>query len=328
MSANYSVERVFFDVRAALPPSVEARVVTARYESRGVWMRLLNMIQAAFSQGEVNHITGDVHYLALLLKPSRTLLTVLDCVSLERLWGWRRDLLFFFWYWLPVRCCRLVSVISESTKRELLHYVRTSPSKIRVVHCPVGSAFKPNLQDFYAAAPRILQVGAGHNKNLCRVAEALQGIPCYLRVVGRLSEEQRLSLHANHIEYSSVDNISDEQLVQEYRDCDMVVFVSTYEGFGLPILEAQATGRPVVTSNTYSMPEVAGDAACMVDPLDVQDIRRGIVRVIQDHTYREGLVQRGLSNVEHFRPEAIAAQYVALYEEILSMHGKPGRAKA
>ena len=317
MPSNFSVERVFASVRAALPPSVEPRIVIARFESRGLCRRLCNMIQAALSQGHVNHITGDVHYLALLLRPSRTLLTVLDCVSLERLQGWRRVVLLYLWYWLPVKRCRLVSVISESTKRELLHYVRCSPSKIRVVHCPVDDAFEPYPTAFCNAAPRILQVGTGHNKNLHRVAVALRGIPCHLRIVGRLSEGQCHALRTNQIEYSSAIGVSDEQMVQEYRDCDMVVFASTYEGFGLPILEAQAIGRPVVTSNVYSMPEVASDGAYFVDPFSIESIRMGIRRVIDDEACRDELTQRGFRNVERFRPERIAAAYARLYREIL-----------
>ena len=70
----------------------------------------------------------------------------------------------------------------------------------------------------------------------------------------------------------------------------MLTFVSTYEGFGLPILESQATGRPVVTSNVSSMPEVAGDAACLVNPYDADSIREGILRVINDDAYRKDLM--------------------------------------
>ncbi len=98
----------------------------------------------------------------------------------------------------------------------------------------------------------------------------------------------------------------------------MLVFASTYEGFGLPIVEAQATGRPVVTSDTLSMPEVAGDAACLVDPFNVESIRNGILKVIQDTGYREQLVQNGLKNVERFKPESVAMQYLALYRELVN----------
>jgi glycosyltransferase involved in cell wall biosynthesis len=97
----------------------------------------------------------------------------------------------------------------------------------------------------------------------------------------------------------------------------MVVFVSTYEGFGLPIVEANATGRPVITSNICSMPEIAGSAACLVDPSDCSSIRQGILRVMNDDGYRAGLVAMGFDNVKRFRASLIAAQYAELYHDIL-----------
>ena len=97
----------------------------------------------------------------------------------------------------------------------------------------------------------------------------------------------------------------------------MVVFTSTYEGFGLPILEAQATGRPVVTSDLCSMPEVAGKSACLVDPYDENSIRSCIMQIIEDTAYREWLVDEGLRNVEKYQPKEIARRYFTLYREIL-----------
>ena len=187
-----------------------------------------------------------------------------------------------------------MSVISESVKKDLLRHVKVEPRKVRVVHDPVSTDFQPVAREFNAAKPFVLQVGTGSNKNVERVAQALQGIPCHLRIIGNLDEEQLKVLRQCGAEYSSVSNISDTQVVDEYRQCDMLVFASTYEGFGLPIVEAQATGRPVVTSNILSMPEVGGDAACLVDAFDVASIRDGILKVINNSTYREELVRLGV----------------------------------
>lgn len=316
--ANYSIERLFDSVRNALPPEVQYKVAISKFPSRGFWKRIYNIIEAVFRQGDVNHITGDVHYLAFLLRKKKTLLTIHDLVSVERLKGLRKALFLLMWYWLPVKRSAVISVISESTKKELLRYLKCDPNKIRVVYNCLPGDFRPVPKDFNIKKPVILQIGTGKNKNLLRIAEALLGIPCHLRIVGELSHDQLFYLQKFDIEYSSMHNISNEQVLKEYQDCDMLVFVSTYEGFGLPILEAQSTGRPVVTSNIMSMPEVAGDAACFVDPFNVQSIRVGILRVIQNTEYRQTLIQNGLKNVKRFRPQTVAMQYFELYKELLN----------
>lgn len=316
-TANFSIERLFADVRRALPANVQARVAISRFPSSGIWRRTYNVLEAAFRQGDVNHITGDVHFLAYLLRGSRTLLTITDLVSMHRLSGWRKGCLLFLWYWLPVRRAALISVISESTRQELLRYVRVDPRRIRVVYCPVSDAFQPSAKAFANDRPVILQLGTGRNKNVEGVAQALKGLPCVLRIIGRLSESQTRVLRDCGIAYSAAAAIPDAQIVEEFRACDLLVFASTYEGFGMPIIEAQATGRPVVTSNLLSMPEVAGGAACLVDPYDPRSIRAGIEQVVHNREYREALVVGGFRNIERFRPAAIAEQYVAIYRELV-----------
>jgi glycosyltransferase involved in cell wall biosynthesis len=312
-AGQLSIERVFASVRASLPSEVNCRVVVSRFASRGVWRRLYNMIEAAFNQSDVNHVTGDVHFLSLLLHRRKTLLTILDCVSLERLKGVRRAIFRLLWYTLPISRSAVVSVISESTKTELLRYVRCPAEKIRVISPCISADFTAEPKAFNVSCPRILQVGTGANKNLARVAKALAGVSCELLVVGRMSSEQEKTLRGFRINYRSLGELGDEEMIRAYRSCDMLVFASTYEGFGLPILEANTVGRPVVTSDVLSMPEVAGDAACLVDPFDPESIRSGVLRVINDANYRELLIQEGYANAKRFSACAIAQQYAELY---------------
>jgi len=313
---NFSIERVFDDIRKALPNNIKYKIAISSYDSRGIWARVYNIIEAVFQQSDLNHIAGDVHYLALLLKKKRTILTVTDCGPLEQLKGLKKLLFYLFWFWLPEKRASLISVISEATKQELLRHLNCNPNKIKVIYCTISDIFKPFPKIFNAIKPIILQVGVTKNKNIPRLAAALKGIHCNLRIVGKLSKEQMLALNSYDVNFSVIANISDVELSKEYQRCDMVVFVSTYEGFGLPIIEANAVGRPVVTSNILSMPEVARDAACLVNPFDVESIRAGVLRVIQDAAYREQLVQNGFNNVERFRPHAIADQYVELYKKL------------
>jgi glycosyltransferase involved in cell wall biosynthesis len=260
-----------------------------------------------------------VHYLALGLKRRRTLLTIHDCVSLERLRGLKRAVFRWFWYSLPVRRAALVSVVSESTRRELLRHVKCDPAKVRVVPNCVSSDFLRHDKPFNCSKPVVLHVGTGANKNLERAIEALAGIVCHLKIIGQLNSEQRAALGRHHVEFSNLVRATDAEVVKAYQASDLLLFASTYEGFGLPIVEANATGRPVVTSNLLSMPEVTGEAACMVDPFDVASIRAGVVRVIEGAEYRQALVAAGFENVRRFEPRTIAAQYAALYSEIASV---------
>ncbi len=316
MAGHVSIERLFAGIRRAMPAGVDCSVRVCPRFSKGVWPRLVNMLDAARHQAQINHITGDVHYIAIALRKRRTLLTIHDCVVLERMRGLRRAVFKWLWFTLPIRRAGLVSVISEATRRELLRHVACDAAKIRVVPNCVDDSFEACLKAFNAVEPEILHLGTASNKNLERLILALAGLPCRLNILGRLSAEQTALLERSGIRHTNAPAVTDAELVAAFQRCDMVAFVSTGEGFGLPIVEAQATGRPVVTSNISSMPEVAGDGACLVDPFDVAAIRAGILKVWHETEYRERLVAAGFENVKHFSARAVAAQYAALYEEI------------
>ena len=312
----FSMERTFSAIRQALPGWVDCRLVVSRYDSRGLLGRIYNIFEAVRKQRGINHITGDTTYLGLLLRKNRTILTIHDCASIHRLKGWRLFFYRVFWLWLPVRRCMFVTVISENTRREVMRYAGCPEEKIRVVPDAVGEEFRPTPQAFRQEAPRILQVGAQAHKNLGRVAAALRGIPCELHVVGHLSEEDRRALDASGVRYRVSHDLTDEQMLRAYQESDLVIFASTYEGFGMPIIEANAVGRPLVTSALPPMSDVAGNAAALVDPYDPASIREGVLRVIEDPAYRAQLVENGLCNAARYRAEAVAAQYAALYLQL------------
>jgi glycosyltransferase involved in cell wall biosynthesis len=309
----YSLKRTCEDLQAHLPVDIRVSTCTSRFLSRGLFGRLYDIVRARFHQGDVNHITGDAHFLTYLLNRRRTILTILDCVMLERLHGFKRWLFWLLWFWLPEKRCASITVISEATRKQVLRHLRCDPDKVRVIYCNVSEEFKEAPLQFNVSRPRLLQVGTAVNKNLERVAAALQGLDCEIAIIGRLSVAQIVTLERHGVSYENFVDLSREAVVEQYQRCDMMIFASIYEGFGLPIVEANAVGRPVVTSNIWSMPEVAGGAACLVDPFDVASIRAGICRVIGDSVYREHLVKKGLENVKRFHIENIARQYAQLY---------------
>jgi glycosyltransferase involved in cell wall biosynthesis len=319
LEGMFSLEHLFSDIRGIAQPDLSIDVYESSFTSKGIWRRALNIIEAVFRQGDINHITGDVHYLSYLLFRNRTILTILDCVSLERLSGIKYWILWLLWYWVPLQRAGAITVISESTKKELLKYVRCNPDRIQVIHCCVSNIFLATDHIFNKTCPAILQIGTGaHNKNVERVARALRGIRCRWIIVGPLSEDQSAIIEECGIDYENYTNLNEKEMFLMYQHTDILVFASTYEGFGLPIIEANAVGRPVVTSALYSMPEVAGNAACFVDPYSVNSIRNGILKVINEPEYRAELVKAGFDNVKRFRVNLIAEQYANLYRNMQS----------
>jgi glycosyltransferase involved in cell wall biosynthesis len=316
LSNHYSLEEYFSVVRGLLPRVIETRVATSRFGSRGVWRRIYNAAEAVPRQGDINHVTGDAQYLTLVLGPRRTILTIADCGFEQRPAGLRREMVRLLWYTLPVRRATAVTVISEFTRQRLLATVPCDASKVRVIPVCISPAFKPAPRREWPARPTVLQIGTAPNKNLDRLGAAVAGLDCRLRVIGDLSESQRQALAAHRVEYTAASHLTLDQMVDEYRQADLVTLPSTYEGFGMPIVEANAVGRPVLTSQVASMPEVAGDAAVLVDPSSVESIRDGLRRLFADVSLRDSLVARGFANAQRFDRAAIARAFARLYGEV------------
>ena len=163
----------------------------------------------------------------------------------------------------------------------------------------------------------MLFVGSTPNKNLERLIQAIEGITLRLEIVGQLSDEQQALLKKCHIDFHRSSGLGPEALLEKYIQCDLLAFPSTYEGFGLPIIEAQAIGRPVLTSNMAPMNEVSGSAACLVDPYSIDSIRAGVLKILNDGDYRNSIIVQGLDNAARYSLEKVADQYVALYRELL-----------
>lgn len=320
----FSLERVFGGIAAELKAAFGEEFSVEELELP-LPTRLTtltgNIRFARKRQSDINHVTGDTHYITLGFSSRKVnILTIHDCVMLNRLprSNPRFWMIKWLWYQWPVRKADTITVISENTKAEVIRFTHCDPAKVRVIPNFVHPGFSPSASVFNAACPRILFIGTTPNKNLERLAEALEGLAVELTVVGRLTAEQKQKLTLHRIVFEELHGLSDEGLVELYRDCDIVAFPTTYEGFGLPIIEGQTTGRPVLTSRLPPMQEVAGEGACLVDPYNVTAIREGILRIIRDTAYRQRLVEAGFRNAKKYELKAVAEQYAGLYRELKS----------
>ena len=314
----YSIEHIFEGLSAQIKN--EGRMGVRNIEVSSIRDLFTNIFQARAAQSEVNHITGDIYYIMLGLNKKSTVLTIHDCVFRTQYskWDYKYWLINWLWYQLPVRRSKVVTTISEKTKKEVVELTGIDADKIHIIPNFYDPRFHFLHKDFNNECPRILQIGTKANKNLPRIIEALKGINCKLDIVGPLDKGVKQLLKEKSIQYINNSNIAFNELQKKYEEADIVLFISTYEGFGMPIIEANVTGRPLITSNLSPMTEIAADSAMKVNPYDVLEIRLAVMQLIADAQLREQLIKNGLMNAERYNINTVANKYTLLYQSMVS----------
>jgi glycosyltransferase involved in cell wall biosynthesis len=321
LAFGFSIQHVFNTVEREIRESEENVEITDVYmpSQRSLpWDLIKNGFYTFRHRNRtgVNHISGQIHDVILGLIGCKTVLTVHDLVFIDNVKNpIKRFYKWLFWLYFPVKLADKITCISNKTKQNILMNIQTD--KLVVIHNPIDPLFKYVPKTFNAEKPVILHIGTGWNKNLKRTIQALNGLSCHLRIIGKLSDEVIDLLQKHQINYSNGYQLTDEEIRKEYINCDIVNFPSEYEGFGMPIIEGQKTGRVVITSQIEPLIEVSGNAVQYVNPYSITSIREGYTKLIKDADYRKELIERGLKNTDRFDITNIAKQYLSVYKEVM-----------
>jgi glycosyltransferase involved in cell wall biosynthesis len=219
--------------------------------------------------------------------------------------------------------------ISENTRKDLLDILNPHESKVSVVHlaCDVLPTEDAAVPDLVSAGPFLLFVGNRNRyKNFSAlldvIASSLQ-LRAQIRIIcfggGPINGHERTSLLKHGLSEHSIvfTDGDDAQLATLYRRALALVCTSTYEGFGIPVLEAMSQGCPVICARTSSLPEVAGSAAEYFDPFDNDSLRQAIGKVVESNARRRELAQAGRVRSQQFSWQKCASETHRIYESLV-----------
>jgi len=282
---------------------------------------------ARFHYGKINHVLDHTYACAVNLLPRN----VKNIVTVHDLFLLKGKINLFRMFSVPgIKKADKIIAESESTKKELIKLLHISENKIEVIYNGVDKTiFKtisaegkfPELVN-----NTVLLNVANHEdrKNTITIVKILKELlklfPNLILVrVGNESIKTTRMIKELHLENKVYyyQNIDTNHLVALYNLASIFVFPSLKEGFGLPVLEAMACSCPVITSNIYSLPEVAGNAAILVNPLDEQEIMIATKKVLSDKKLRKKMMARGLEQAGRFSWEKTAEKTLKLYREII-----------
>jgi glycosyltransferase involved in cell wall biosynthesis len=282
------------------------------------------------------------HYVLPALIPCKAVVTIHDCIHI-RFPQYLPNRLGYAYarasMWIATHRSNRVLTVSEASKRDILKYFHVPERKIDVIYNGIDERFgeipSPDevlrvRERYQLNDPFVLYAGnIKPHKNLERLIEAFHLLrrnghdTVKLLIIGdEISKYatlrravHRYKLH-KHVRFFGF--VPDKTLAVLYRLAGVFVFPSLYEGFGLPPLEAMASGTPVITSNVSSLPEVVGDAALLIDPYEPAAIAQAMQRVLTEPSLREDLRRRGLRRVKEFSWDRSVRRVHEIYQEVLA----------
>lgn len=327
---NHSSESVEILFRAINPhfssiDVVKFRLLTRRADPFSVVLNGLYLYLACFRRlfrrDVIFHITGECYYIAIFLFWKKTLVTFHDDYALKIA---KSKLSFLYkkylFYEFPMRCAKQVVFISSSSKSSVGVYCNM-PAKAQVIHNPLtlgaGNEIEPESGFNKLAELRyIFIIGTNPNKNILRMFNLLPHNANVI-VLGGLEAKHKEILIRKNVSLFNFIKVSESELRFLYSHAFFLLFLSKYEGFGLPIIEAQYYKCPVVCSKLKVFYEIADNSNVVFVDEDKSDLNDEIV-LLSDIKYRSKLIKNGSINARRFEPILAAQSYENLYCDLIN----------
>lgn len=315
-----SIERLFNFIFSKLAKNdIDLEMIENPYNN-GLLNILKSMIffRNRINKNDLVHITGDIHFAAILLKTEKIIITVHDLGLYRNLPLMRSFVFKKLWITLPFKRAKYIVAISEKTKHEILKTIPSVKNKVVVIPNCITIDVNSITSLKNNEKPELLFVGTRDNKNLINSIKAIEGLDLNIRILGKLDKKHTDLLEKCKVSYSNFINVDEIALLELYEKADILLFPSFYEGFGLPILEAQAQNVIVITSDISPMNDVCGYGGILVDPNSVSSIRNSIkdILLFSDHE-KLTLLNKGKANLNKYSTEYVAQQYFNLYRRTL-----------
>ena len=287
------------------------------------------------------HLFHTPHYVLPVLTPCRSIVTIHDCIHLifpEYLRNRMAHTYARAMFWTAAHRASRILTVSEASKRDILRFFGVADEKVTVIHNAIDDRFYKEppeehivrVRERYQLSDRFLMY-AGNvkpHKNLERLIDAFVLLRekkgnADLRLLITGSEISKYAILRRAVHRYNLHKYvrflgyqTERTLATLYRLADVFVFPSLYEGFGLPPLEAMASGTPVVVSRASSLPEVVGDSGVLVNPYDPISIADGVQTVLADNNFTEDLKKRGLARARTFSWAKSIERIHRIYQEV------------
>jgi len=317
LSGGFSIERIFDCLGPELLKSVRLVVTRCPSMYAGPLDLVRNMLSLEISEdADVLHITGDVHYCTLSpVVRIPCIISVHDLRMLDWASPYKKMLTKLLWFTLPNWKTSTWTAVSNVTADSLLG-IGIPSSKIEVIGNPVDSRIIFSDRPWSLERVSMLHVGTYAHKNLGLSILIASRMNARLTVVGPLTVKDSIELHAAGISFQSLPLVTDEEIAMLYGKHTILSFPSSYEGFGMPIVEAQAAGTVVLCADIPILRETAGDGAIFLSLQSPLDCLPELVRTLSSKLLWHDMIQKGRRNASRFAVSKVAAAYLELYRKV------------